>query len=514
MKRPVCEPMVASPHPLATMAGCEVLRRGGNAAEAALAVGAALAVVMPHFCGLGGDGVFLLSDRSGLHRAMLAIGQAPQVLPELPDELPLRGPGSMLTTACVVDGWDRLLAHGRSHWEGRATFDQLVAPALALAQDGFTPSASQRFWLDYRALESAAWPGFGTAFGDATGHFRQPGLAGLLRLMAADGPRSFYDGEAARLIAEGLSDVGSCLTAQDLAATRTREVEPLALDYRGLTLLAPPPPTQGLTTLQIMGILGQFDLSGDEAARMHLLVEAVKQAFLDRAEIAEGMAEGDIARLLSSDHLALRAAKIDAERAMPWPRPCQHGDTVFFAVTDGSGNAVSALQSTYFDWGSGVVLGDTGVLWQNRGSAFATAAGHPNRIEPGKRPFYTLNPGIALRDGMPHLLYGTQGADGQPQTLAVLLSALIDAGLPPDEALAMPRFLLGRSFSDSRDSLKLEASLSAQTFSTLSALGHETTTLPALSPIFGCAGAIQIMPEGRTLGAHDPRGQGNACAVT
>ena len=167
------------------------------------------------------------------------------------------------------------------------------------------------------------------------------------------------------------------------------------------------------------------------------------------------------------------------------------------------------LQSLYFDWGSGVVAGDTGVLWQNRGAAFAADPAHPNAWAPGKRPFYTLNPGMALREGRPYLLYGTQGADGQPQTLSVVLTRLIDHGLSPAEALAGARFLLGRTFSDSRDSLKLEGNAGQAVFAELASRGHELSPIEALSPLAGQAGVIRI---GEVVdGAHDPRSDG--CAI-
>ncbi|QDA36559.1 gamma-glutamyltransferase (plasmid) [Paracoccus liaowanqingii] len=499
--------MAISPHPLATEAGTRILRQGGTAAEAAVAIGAVLAVVMPHFCGLGGDAVWLLADRDGRSAALMGIGQAPQVLPDLPDALPMRGPGAMLTTACAVDAWDRALQLDRAEGQGGIAVPDLLAPALALARDGFAVGASQRFWLDFRRDDWPGWPGFAALFGQGgAGPLRQLQLAEMLALLARDGLRSFYDGAAARRVAQGLAQAGSPLRPADLAATRSRVAAPLSQTYRGLKLLAPPPPTQGLTTLAIMGILDRWPLPGDPAARTHLLVEAVKQAFLDRDRIADpDHVPVDPAALLAPARLDAKAAAIRADRALPWPHVTRHGDTVFFAATDAQGRCASVLQSTFFDWGSGVVVGDTGILWHNRGAGFATAPGHPNRIAPGKRPFYTLNPGIALKDGRPHLLYGTQGADGQPQTLAVLLSALIDRGLSPAEALAEPRFLLGRTFSDSRDSLKLEGSLGARAIAALQALGHDIAELPALSPIFGCAGAIRIA-SGGTEGAHDPRG--------
>ena len=269
-----------------------------------------------------------------------------------------------------------------------------------------------------------------------------------------------------------------------------------------------------------MGILSRFDLvetTPGTAARIHLLVEATKQAFLKRSSIADPDFDtgkhDPAAAMLETGTLDAAAGRIDPASAMAWPHPVNSADTVFFAVTDPQGRCASLLQSTYFDWGSGVTVPGTGILWQNRGAAFSTEPGHPNCLAPGKRPFYTLNPGIAIRDGEPYLLYGTQGADGQPQTLSVLLTSLLDDGMTPEQALAQPRFLLGRTFSDSRDSLKIEGSLRPEEAETLSALGHEVAMLPALSPIFGQAGVIRLSENGSVEGAHDPRGNGSAASV-
>ena len=278
---------------------------------------------------------------------------------------------------------------------------------------------------------------------------------------------------------------------------------------------APPPPTQGGTTLAIMGILerlGERPAGPDSAAFYHCLVEAVKQAFLDRATIADpDFADVDPARLLDPARLAAKARAVDPARAMPWPHLYRPGDTAHLAAIDAEGRAVSLLQSLYFDWGSGVIAGDTGVLWQNRAAAFSLDPESPNRLMPGKRPFYTLNPGIALKDGRPRLAYGTQGADGQPQTLALLLSLMIDHGLDPATALAHPRFLLGKTFSDSGDTLKLEAGLDSGIVAGLAAMGHETAVIDAFSPLGGQAGIIRIGDDGTLGGAHDPRSDG--CAI-
>jgi len=253
------------------------------------------------------------------------------------------------------------------------------------------------------------------------------------------------------------------------------------------------------------------DFPPDSAGFYHSLVEAVKQAFLDRHTIADPHYAADVSPvLLDPVRLTAKAAAIDSGRALPWPQPYRHGDTALLAAVDEKGRCASLLQSLYFDWGSGVVVGDTGILWQNRGAAFSTDPASPNVIRPGKRPFYTLNPGLALKNGRPHLIYGTQGADGQPQTLSLLLSLLIDHGLDPVAALSRPRFLLGRTFSDSRDTLKIEENAGLETVSALAAMGHEISTIDSFSPLGGQAGVIRIGQDGAIDGAHDPRSDGGA----
>ncbi|WP_127755328.1 gamma-glutamyltransferase [Devosia sp. 1566] len=495
--------MIVSPHPVATKAGENVLAEGGNAIEAAIAVNAVLAVVYPHFCGIGGDAVWLVSDGQGTETSLLGIGQAIKY-GKVTAPMPVRGPGSVLTTAAVVDSW----AHALAHWPARHSLGDLIAPAIKIAADGFAVSASQAYWLALRAKETASWPGFDALFRQE-GRCVQTQLARTLETIAKDGARCFYEGELGDRIVRGLKAAGVPIDHADLAATQTRSAAPVAIDYRGLQLLAPPAPTQGLTTLSIMGILSHFDFSSiaeDSAEHVHLVVEAVKHAFLDRNMIADpDSCNVDFGAMLDPARLRAKAASI-SDRAMAWPQVFASADTVYFAATDKEGRCASVLQSIYFDWGSGVVAGDTGILWQNRGAAFDPDPSHINGFRPGKRPFYTLNPGMALRNGKPGLLYGTQGADGQPQTLAMLLTRLIDYGRRPAEALAGGRFLLGRTFSDSRDTLKLEGQFPPSVHQELARRGHEVAPIPALSPLAGQAGAIAIDIDGSLDGGHDPRG--------
>jgi gamma-glutamyltranspeptidase len=517
--------MVTSPHELATRAGLQVLQTGGNAIEAAITMGACLNVTYPHFTGFGGDAFLIISQRNGKAQTISGIGQAAGILPSYNGSIPLRGPASMLTSAASVDALGRAFEISRDQAGGKMSWSDLLAPAINLAREGFPTTPSERFWTDFRSDEMQDLPGVVAGYmlaGKAReiGEiFRQPALAATLETLAERGYRDFYEGKLAAKIARGLAEAGSPLTALDLAKTAARIEPPLRVPYRGGELLAHQPPTQGVTTLQIMGILERFNLKSipeGSADFYHLVVEAVKCAFLDRNRYVSDPDFSDVPceSMLSPQMLDRHAAEIDANRAREWQDTFKTGDTVFLAAADAAGNSVSMLQTIYFDWGSGVTVGDTGMLWHNRGASFNLQKGHPNVLAPGKRPFHTLNPGMYLRDGVPSLLYGTQGADGQPQTLSILLARLIDYGLDPLTALAKPRFLLGKTFSDSRDSLKLEADAGREVFDTLSVRGHTLSELPAQSPLAGHAGAIFINPEtGEFSGAHDPRSDGLALGV-
>ncbi|MET3232655.1 UNVERIFIED_ORG: gamma-glutamyltranspeptidase/glutathione hydrolase [Burkholderia sp. 1263] len=519
--------MVTSPHGLASEAGREVLRAGGNAIEAAIAIGAALCVTYPHFTGLGGDAFWVIGDGDGMLRTLSGIGQAATELPAQtisPGAIPLRGAAAALTTAATVDTWAQAYEISKSAWGGEQSWSSLFDRALGHASEGFPVTPSQHFWQSLRADELRALPGFAATFAPngvipAIGErFAQPALARSLERIARFGAREFYNGELAERIARGLQQAGSPLSASDLARTRARDEAPLRVPYRGGELVSLRPPTQGVTTLQIMGTLARFDLGAipeGSADYYHLLVEAVKCAFVDRDRFVSDPEFNDVPvdHMLSPATLDAHARSIDLRAARAWPHVFRPGDTVFIGATDRHGRSVSVLQTVYFDWGSGVVAGDTGILWHNRGASFSTHPAHHNAIEPGKRPFHTLNPGMYLQDGRPRLLFGTQGADGQPQTLAAVLTRLIDYGMDPLSALARPRFLLGKTFSDTRDALKLEEDAGADVFAALAARGHEISAIAAQSPLAGHPGVIRIEPDGSASGAHDPRSDGRALGV-
>jgi len=517
--------MVTSPNAAASECGASILRNGGNAVEAAIATCAALYVTYPHFCGLGGDVLILLSNATGKVQAVSGIGQAAQDTRGYEQNIPVRGPRSALTSAGALAALDSAWQISRDSMRGQLSWSSLWDAAITMASEGYAVSTSERFWLDFRRQEKQqlkdVYSLFCTdgAMPEVGALRRRPYLARSLQAIATLGARDFYEGELAAELVRGLTAAGSPLRAKDLAATVARVEAPLYLPYRDGVLVSQPPPAQGVSTLQIMGLLSQFDLqqvNEGSADHYHLMVEAVKLAFTDRNRY---LADPDftqvpVGHLLSETYLSAQAKQIDMNRAQPWPHVYQPGDTVYVAASDAAGNAASVLATVYFDWGSGVMAGNSGVLWHNRGAAFSTDPTHPNVLAPGKRPFHTLNPGLYLKQNKPHMLFGTQGADGQPQTLAALLTRLIDYGLDPHSALAAPRFLLGKTFSDSTDDLKLEGDVPQGVQEELSRRGHALSLVEAQSPLMGHPGVIMIDTQtGAMTGAHDPRSDGLAVGV-
>ena len=516
MNRPAAG-TATSPHPLATEAACRVLADGGTAAEALIAAGAVLAVVYPHMGGLGGDAVWLLADVGGETTVVSGIGQAAAALP--PGPVPLRGAGAALTAAATVDAWEQAFILSRARWGGALAWSELLAPAIAHAREGAPVSDSQHYWHTRRREALRAAPGFAAVFEpdgrvpEAGTRLRQPQLAQTLETIAGEGASSFREGALARRLADGLAEAGSPLRAADLAGCRAHIEPPLVLRYRGGELLAPPPPSQGAALLQIMGLFERVTdgpAPPERAANCHLLVACVARALAERdARLGD---PGDwetpaamAAPMLDDAHLDALAARIGGHAASALPQ----ADTVWLAAADHRGHAACLSQSLYFDFGSGVVVGDTGVLWHNRGAAFSTDPSSPNALAPGRRPLHTLTPAAYRRDGRLALLAGTQGDNGQAQTLAQLLWRVLDLDQAPAYALARPRFLLGPGIEDTRATLKLEADFGETLIDELARRGHPVETVSPRHRMMGEAGLLQITGAGPRA-AHDPRGIGSA----
>nr|WP_244670004.1 gamma-glutamyltransferase family protein [Kaistia sp. 32K] len=519
--------MVVAPHRAAAEAGAEILRAGGNAIEAAIAAAATIAVVYPHMNGIGGDGFWLIREPGKEPRYLEACGAAGSgatikaYRSKGYDTIPTRGPDSALTVAGAISGWHTAFELSQS-LGGRLDRPTLLANAIAHARDGITVTRSQaRLTATHHAVLSEQ-PGFGDVFlvdGKApeTGaQLRQERLADTLDHLARAGFLDFYRGDVASEIAADLNRVGSAVTRGDLEAHEARLRAPLSVRFQQGTVYNSPPPTQGLASLLILGIFERLGVKrGESFEHVHGLIEATKRAFLKRDQhVTDPIFAGDLSMHLSPRMLEREAAQIDMTRAAPWPQPAKKGDTVWIGAIDASGLTVSYIQSIFWEFGSGVVLPATGITWQNRGASFSLDPKSLNPLEPGRKPFHTLNPAIARFDDGRILSYGTMGGDGQPQTQGAVFTRHVLFGMELGEAIAAPRWLLGRTWGSDHTNLRVENRLDPDIILALERAGHEVEVLDeAYSDTMGHAGALVRRKDGRIFGASDPRSDGAAVAA-
>jgi len=406
---------------------------------------------------------------------------------------------------------------------GRMPLKRLLEDAIHYAEQGIAVTAGQARSTASKRAELEPQPGFTEAFlvdgavPAAGSLFVQKRLGTVLRRIAKMGTEDFYRGELARSFAKDLAAAGSPLTLADLANHRARLCDPLSLTHRAGTLYNMTPPTQGLVSLLILGILDALEIgnaSPGSAEYVHLCVEATKQAFgvRDRYLTDPAYMTVDPRDLLTPATIRALAAKIDRRRAAPWGAGRPPADTVWMGVIDGKGRAVSFIQSIYHEFGSGIVLAQTGINWQNRGCSFALAPAALNALKPGRKPFHTLNPALAhLKDGRT-MVYGTMGGDGQPQTQCAVFTRAVVHGLDPQAAVSAPRWLLGRTWGQTSDTLKLESRFDAGVLRTLGEWGHEVEILQPYDETVGHAGALIRHPNGVLEGGADPRSDGVVAA--
>ncbi|MDQ1228998.1 gamma-glutamyltransferase family protein [Sphingomonas sp. SORGH_AS_0879] len=511
--------MVSAPHHLAAQAGRDVLAEGGSAVEAAVATAACLAVVYPHMTGIGGDGFWLVAEPDGGTWAIDGCGAAAlaadRELYRDHQTIPWRGPLAANTVAGTVAGWQAALTQSGA----TLSLDRLLRDAIHHARTGVAVTAGgaqvaaaastalRDLPGDYaRVFEPEGRP---LAEGDI---LRQPALATTLERLAGEGLDGFYRGALAQDIAADLATLGSPLAAVDLAAFAARAVEPLAVDITGARLFNLPPPTQGVAALLILALFDRLGAATcDGFDHVHRLVEATKQAFRWRdAHVGDPATMTVDAQALLDDRAVLdrMAGAIDPDRAAPWPHPPALGDTTWFGAADARGQVVSCIQSTYFEFGSGIVLPRTGITWQNRGCSFALDGDGPNRLRPGARPFHTLNPALARFEDGRVMAYGTMGGEGQPQTQAAIFTRHAVFGQPLQAAVDAPRWLLGRTWGEQSTTLKIEEGFDPALYEQLRAAGHAVETVPGWSSMMGHAGAIVRHPDGLIEGATDPRSDG------
>ena len=505
--------MIATPHPQATLAGLDVLRRGGNAVDAAIAANAVLAVVYGPSCGLGGDAFWLVYDpRDRRVAGYNGSGRTPQAArldllrgPHGP-VLPQRG-ALAVSVPGAVRSWEDV---GRAH--GTRGLDELLEPAERFAREGFviTDVVARYFAdnLDVIEADREAERIFLNGGVPRAGQVRRnPDLAATLAAIRAGGADAFYTGAIAQRIVRTLNALGNRMTADDLARHRTEPTEPLRMKWRGRELLAHPPNSQGAALLYAMGVLA-YDGDATEPLWNHLAIEALKRARDERdAHIADpAFAAFDIAAQLTERHCAEVRATLDADRARSTCGKRDAGDTIFLCVVDAHGGAVSLIESIYMNFGSGIVAEGTGVLLHNRGASFSLDPAHPNVYAGGKRPLHTLSPPMVLRDGEPELVFGTMGGDAQPQIQVQLLHHIYDRECDVQQALDMPRWIATRQAVDARDTLLVEARMDRSIVAGLEARGHALVAIGSFSNEMGHAQAIAVDRRHGTLaGGGDPR---------
>ena len=518
--------MQVAPHHLAAQAGRDVLRDGGNAVEAMVAAAAAIAVVYPHMNAIGGDGFWLIHEPGQPVVAIDACGPAAALATRDfyagMDAIPSRGPTAALTVAGTIGGWAKALEVA-APWGTPLPLSRLLADGIRHARDGIAVTTSQAALTRDKLAGLKDAPGFAPTYlvhgqPPLPGHvLKQPALGRTLATLAERGLDDFYRGELAQRIGAELERLGSPLRTSDLAAYAAQRVAPLAVRLAGSTVYNLPPPTQGLAALMIIGLFDRLGVTeGEGFAHLHGLVEATKRAFRVRERVVTdpGRLPADPQGFLAPAALGALARDIDMQRALPWPDPAAPGDTIWMGAIDAQGRAVSFIQSVYWEFGSGTVLQDTGICWQNRGTSFSLEPKALNSLEPGRKPFHTLNPSLAVFDDGRVMPYGTMGGEGPPQTQAAVFTRYARFGQPLQQAVSAPRWLLGRTWGDVSTSLKLENRFDPALVAALKDAGHVVELLPeAFSDTMGHAGALVRHASGVIEGAADPRSDGSVAAV-
>jgi gamma-glutamyltranspeptidase/glutathione hydrolase len=524
--------MVAASHPLAAQIGLDVLKNGGNAVDAAIAVNAALGLMEPMSCGIGGDLYALVWDaKSGKLYGLNASGRSPyKATRDLfaakgLEEIPTSGPLSWSVPGCV-DGWDNL----RRRF-GSRTLAQLLEPSIRYAEEGFpvTPviagywrGGEVRLRREADAAKTYLLDGHAPRAGEI---FKNPHLARSYRLLAEKGRDAFYKGEIARTIVAFSEASGGLFSMKDFTDHTSTWVDPVSTTYRGYEVWEIPPPGQGIATLQMLNILENYDvkrMGADSADWWHLFLEAKKLTYADRARFYADPEFGKlpVKELISKEYAAERRKLIDMGKAMtrmPAGDPkLEQGDTVYLCVVDKERNCVSLIQSNYNGFGSGLVPGDLGFALQNRGCLFALDPKHANRLEPHKRPFHTIIPSLVTKDGKPWFVFGVMGGDMQPQGQVEVLVNLIDFNMNVQEAGESPRLEhvgsatpTGSAGSRTGGSVRAERGISEKTLAELARRGHRIVSVQTNG---GGYQGILIDPKTNVLhGGSESRKDG--CAV-
>ncbi|USG62549.1 gamma-glutamyltransferase family protein [Sneathiella marina] len=517
--------MVTSPHHLASRAGIRVLEEGGNAIEAMIAAAAMITVAYPHMNAMGGDNFWLIHTPGKKVQGIDACGGAAAKADieyyknQGFDAIPSRGSQAALTVAGAVSGWQEAYNFSQKNWGGTLPIDRLLEEAIYYADQGISVSQTFASNAEAKLKELENSPGFkDTYFIDGAlpkigARFHQPRIAETFRHLSKAGLDDFYRGDLARKIAADLERAGSPLRIEDLERHNALSVSPLAVDIAGHKLFNMPPPTQGLASLLLLGVYERLHIAEAETFDfIHGLVEATKRSFRirDKHVTDPDFMETAPADFLSAAIFDSLASDIDMERALPWPEAAAKGDTVWLGAVDSQGRAVSFIQSIFWEFGSGVVLDETGITWQNRGTSFSLDHTHHNSLQPFRRPFHTIQPALAHLKGGRVMPYGTMGGEGQPQTQAMIFSRHVLYGQDLQQSISAPRWLLGRTWGAETSNLRIENRVAPHIIQQLLEAGHDLEVIGAYDEVMGHAGALVHHPNGLIEGAADPRSDGLA----
>ena len=524
--------MVASSHPLATQIGLDILKNGGNAIDAAIATNAALGLMEPTGNGIGGDFFAIIWDAETEQLyGYNGSGRSPQSLSLAwfiengYDEIPRRGP-LPVSVPGTIDGWFAL--HERF---GQLDMPAILKPTIDYARNGHPVAELIAYYWDRSVPVLSEYPGFVEQFtieGRAPKEgeiWKNPGLANTLQAVAEGGRDAFYKGDIARVIGEYFAENGGFLSYEDMAAHMGNWVEPVSSNYRGYDVWELPPNGQGIAALQILNILEGFDMASygfGSPEHIHLFTEAKKLAFEDRAKFYADpdFADIDIGHLISKEYAAERRKLIDTNRAArevpAGDARLNDADTIYLSTADRNGNMVSLIQSNYRGMGSGMTPPGLGFILQNRGEMFVLNEEHPNRFEPGKRPFTTIIPAFITKDGQPWISFGLMGGGMQPQGHAQIVMNIVDFGMKLQEAGDAPRIHHGGSTEPVGQNmpmtnggvLNLESGFSYEAIRELMKKGHRIQW--SLGPFGGYQAIMKDHEFGVYRGATESRKDGQA----
>ena len=519
--------MVAASEPLAAQAGLNILRQGGNAADAAIATSAMMNVTEPGACGIGGDCFALYFDaKTKQVTALNGSGRAPADLTL--EDVRAKGWTEMnpfhphaVTVPGAVQGWHDLLER-----HGTMTLAEVLTDAIYYAGEGYPVSPvfgaswqqGENFLKNAVNAEEYLPNGRSPAPGQVV---QLPGLAKTLRMIAEGGPEAFYTGPVADAIVSSIQEQGGVMTHEDLENHHSTWDEPILTNYHGVTVYECPPNGQGLTALLAMNIASNFDLKSmawDSPERLHIMVECMRLAWADARQYIADMRRSDVpvAALLNQHYANERAKLISPDHTMI-PAPSygelpKGSDTIYLCAVDGDGNACSFIKSLYMGFGVGIVAKGTGVWLQNRGAGFSLEPGHLNALAPGKRPYHTIIPGLALREGEFWACFGVMGGFMQPQGHFQVMSAMLDDDLNPQEALNRPRWQVDDGKPDG--TLLLEEGIPLKTMAQLATMGHQVRPVSGAGRrMFGRGQIIRRDPyTGVLYGGSEPRADGLVAA--